>query len=59
MNQLEINTENIAKLTGGKISPAKEYAAQPVSQIITDSRTFFKSNEAVKQLNELREKRLL
>ena len=41
------NTENIAKLTGGKIFPAKEYAVQPVTQIITDSRTFFKSNEAV------------
>ena len=39
--------KQIAEITGGKIFPEEEYAEQPVSQIITDSRTFFKSSEVV------------
>lgn len=41
------SAEQIAEITGGEIFKGKEYTEQPVSQVVTDSRTFFKSSEAV------------
>ncbi|MDR2909889.1 MAG: bifunctional UDP-N-acetylmuramoyl-tripeptide:D-alanyl-D-alanine ligase/alanine racemase [Bacteroidales bacterium] len=41
------SAEQIAEVVEGKIFPEEKYYEQPVSRIITDSRTFFNYSEAV------------